>query len=316
MHLLYGTPPGRLATVSIFGRPTAVELDAGQEKVPADATQCSPLIPDSSRLDAFAEGIADGLTIAAPRGTLERRHVLALGLRALRAGGHFTVMAHNKLGGARLADELADFGCEVSSDARHHFRICTGTRPGQLAGIDAAIAAGAPRQLPDLGLWSQPGIFSWDRIDAGTALLVEHLPALSGRGADLGCGIGTLARTVLAQDAVTRLELVDLDRRAIAAARRNLDDARARFHWASVETLTLSELDFVVMNPPFHDGSTENPDLGRAFIRTAARALRSGGECLLVANRHLPYEAAIKPLFAAVDLLAQRDGFKVYRARK
>ena len=34
----------------------------------------------------------------------------------------------------------------------------------------------------------------------------------------------------------------------------------------------------------------------------------------LVANRHLPYEAALRALFSTVALRAQRDGFKVYEA--
>jgi 16S rRNA (guanine1207-N2)-methyltransferase len=75
-------------------------------------------------------------------------------------------------------------------------------------------------------------------------------------------------------------------------------------------------LDFIIMNPPFHDGGTEALDLGRAFIASAAATLRDGGACILVANRHLPYEAEMEPLFAEVRLLAQTGGFKVYAARK
>ena len=69
--------------------------------------------------------------------------------------------------------------------------------------ISAAIAEGAPRFVDEIGFWSQPGVFSWDRIDPGSALLLVHLPALSGRGADLGCGIGVLARSVLASPKVS-----------------------------------------------------------------------------------------------------------------
>jgi 16S rRNA (guanine1207-N2)-methyltransferase len=55
-------------------------------------------------------------------------------------------------------------------------------------------------------------VFSWDRIDPGTALLMQHLPALSGRGADIGCGIGILARAVLASAKVEQITLIDIDR--------------------------------------------------------------------------------------------------------
>ena len=35
----------------------------------------------------------------------------------------------------------------------------------------------------------------------------------------------------------------------------------------------------------------------------------------LVANRHLPYEGALKELFSGFDLKAQEHGYKVYEAR-
>src|SRR5690606_15710103 len=105
--------------------------------------------------------------------------------------------------------------------------------------------------------------------------------------ADLGCGLGVLAHAVLRSPAVTALTLVDLDRRAVEAARRNVRDPRALVVQADVRTLAApTNLDFVVMNPPFHDAGAEDRALGQGFIATAARLLRPGGTCWLVANRH------------------------------
>ena len=73
--------------------------------------------------------------------------------------------------------------------------------------------------VPGLDAWSQPGIFAWDRIDPGSALLAEHLPPMKGEGVDLGCGYGALATVALRSSTVTKLKLVDIDRRAIRAAR-------------------------------------------------------------------------------------------------
>ena len=60
------------------------------------------------------------------------------------------------------------------------------------------------------------------------------------------------------------------------------------------------------MNPPFHDGGTEDQALGQAFIRRAAEALRPGGTLWLVANRHLPYEATLSAAFKTVDAEGRR----------
>jgi len=298
--ILYGTP-----------RPDLVQPAAG-------SVQTSPLVPGSQALEDLADGTASEAVMLAPPGVLEREAVLAHALRILHPGGALTALAPKDKGGARLRKSLEAFGCEVAEDARRHHRICRCARPAEPVGLEAAIAAGAPREVPDLGLWSQPGVFSWDRVDPGSALLLRHIPPLAGRGADLGCGLGVLAGRVLEAPAVQAVTLVDIDRRAIAAARRNVTDPRAAFAWADVRKAGVvpGELDFVVMNPPFHDGGAEDRSLGLAFIAAAAQALRRGGKLWLVANRGLPYEAALQAAFAQVDRKAEAQGYKIYEARK
>jgi 16S rRNA (guanine1207-N2)-methyltransferase len=256
--------------------------------------------------------------VLAPPGVLERDYVLAQALRALAPGGRLLALAPKDRGGARLRKTLEAFGCQVAEDARRHHRICATTRPEKVPGLAEAIAAGGPQVPPRLGLSSQPGVFSWDRPDPGTAVLIEALPPLAGRGADLGCGAGALGLAVLKSAAVERLLLIDLDRRAVDAARRNVSDARAEFAWSDVRRpgVLPEGLDFIVTNPPFHQGGAEDKALGQAFIALAANSLKRGGKLYLVANRHLPYEAPLADSFAATRLLAEREGFKVFEARR
>lgn len=298
-HGLYGSLPRSLLTV------------------PAQAIQLSPLVVGAKALEDLAEGSLQEMTIHAPAGTLERRYVLAASLPALSPDGALTVVALQDKGGRRVAGELKAFGCSVNEESRSHYRICTTRRPASLQGIAQALAEGSPQQYAAHGLWTQPGIFSWDRIDAGSKFLLEHLPKFSGRGADLGCGLGILSKAVLASSAITAITLVDIDRRAVAMANKNLDDSRAACLWADVrQPLPLSELDFVIMNPPFHEGGVEDKALGQAFIERAAALLRRGGKCWLTANRHLPYEALLAQCFTCHELIAQADGFKIYAAEK
>ncbi|EDX79133.1 MAG: methyltransferase [Brevundimonas sp. 32-68-21] len=302
-------------TTLLYGRPPVVFDPPGTGA--GGAIQTSPLIPGSTALETVPEGSVDDVMIYAPPGVLERRYALALALRALKVGGRLDVMALKDKGGSRLKKELTGFGVEVGETAKAHHRRCIVIKPETLTGIDEAIAEGAPRIVPGLEAWSQPGVFAWDRIDAGSALLAQHMPALKGAGVDLGCGYGALATVALRSAAVTSLRLIDLDRRAVEAARKNVEDPRVSIEWADVRTMTADgELNFVVSNPPFHDGGAEDRRLGQAFIRKAAELLKKGGVAWIVANRHLPYEAELNTAFNRVRLVADAGGYKLFEAVK
>jgi len=296
---------------AVYGAPKLAEIPAG-------ARQVSPLAPGADALEDAADASLGSVVIAAPPGAIERRYVLAQALRALKPGGELAAVAPKDKGGLRLRKELEAFGCVVAEQALRHQRLCRCLRPEAPSGLAEAIAAGGPQTPPRLGLSSQPGVFSWDRPDPGSALLARHLGGLAGRGADLGCGVGVLALALLASPKVTALALVDIDRRAIDAARRNVADPRASFLQADLrEPLpALSDLDFAVMNPPFHDGGGEDRALGQAFIVRAAASLRRGGVLRLVANIGLPYEATLAGAFDQLRRLEQFAGYKVLEGRR
>lgn len=306
-------PVGEAAIEGVYGAPSAELAASGR-----DAIQFSPLIPGSENLEDRTEASLTGLVMLAPPGTVERRYTLALALKALKPGAPLTVLAPKDKGGSRLRKELTAFGCAVSETSKRHYRICTCLRPETLSGLDEALEEGRARLVTETGLWSQPGVFSWNRVDPGSALLLRHLPPLAGRGVDLGSGNGYLAKAILTSPKVEHLTLVDIDRRAVDMARRNIVDPRAAFLWSDVRKgeAGLKGLDFVVMNPPFHDGGIEDQSLGQSFIRRAAEALRPGGVCWLTANRHLPYEAVMKPLFRRIALKDEAEGYKIYEAHR
>lgn len=295
---VYGAPPPALAPVA------------------AGARQVSPLVPGAAALEDAPDESLDRIAVAAPPGALERRYVLAQALRALKPSGELVAVAPKDRGGLRLRGELAAFGCEPAERAQSHQRLCVCLRPAAPAGLDAAIAEGGPQFAAKLGLWSQPGVFSWDRLDPGSARLLGWLDGLAGAGADFGCGVGVLALKALASPVVTGLTLIDVDRRALAAARRNVGDPRAAFLQADLRATAppLTGLDFVVMNPPFHEGGAADRGLGQTFIRRAAQALKPRGVCRLVANIALPYEAALREAFGEARLIDQGGGYKVYEA--
>jgi 16S rRNA (guanine1207-N2)-methyltransferase len=161
------------------------------------------------------------------------------------------------------------------------------------------------------------GVFSADGVDPGSALLADALPAdLPSHMVDLGAGWGYLSAQVLSRRGPEVVHLLEADATALDAARQNIPDPRAQFHWVDVTSFTPPPpVNGIVMNPPFHTGRAAQPALGQAFIAAAARMLTSRGHLWMVANRHLPYDPTLASLFAEVTILTQTPTFKVWHAR-
>jgi 16S rRNA (guanine1207-N2)-methyltransferase len=238
------------------------------------------------------------------------------GWAMLAPGGTLVCSGANEDGAASLQKQAGKvFGLEGSL-SKFHCRVFWLKR-GERAPPDYWRGLASLQPVGDGSWLSQPGIFSWNRIDGGSALLAEHLPQdLAGHVADFGCGWGYLGRQILARcPAVIALDLIDAEHRALEAARANVIDQRVTFHWLDLAAEAApATYAAVVCNPPFHAGRAAAPALGQGMIAAAARALRPGGRLFMVANRGLPYEPALRTHFASFETLADNNKFRVSRA--
>ena len=261
-----------------------------------------------------------------PRQRDEARALFAEAVARLQPGGIVLASMANDEGAKSGESDLARIAGPLHTISKNKCRVFWSAA---LQGpSDPGLAAqwrtlDAPRPILDGRFVSRPGVFAWDRIDAASALLAEHLPGdLAGAGADLGTGYGYLAAEVLARcDRVTALDLYEAEARALDLARANLQRFAVRatlgFHWHDVTRGLAQRYDFIVSNPPFHAQSrADRPDIGRHFIAAAAEALKPAGRLWLVANRHLPYEAVLDARFGKVRTVTQQGGFKVVEAIK
>lgn len=270
------------------------------------------------------DGAFDLALILAPKQAQEAKYIIARGVALLRPGGLLLCAAANHAGGPRLAGTVAEAGLEPEVLSKNKGRVVWAEKTtGIKADVIEAWRRGGEMQPVCGGAFvSQPGIFCWDRIDEGSALLAENLPQdFKGRGADFGCGYGFLAAHLLQQNPdVKALYCIDDDRRAVEACRRNTERFKGRaerlWHDLRGPHAALKNLDFVVMNPPFHSGKALDIALGRAMIGTAASALRPGGQLWMVANSGLPYEPVLQQGFSACRKIFEGRGYKIYCAEK
>ena len=296
-----------------------------------------PFKPEADRLQRIGADMLDEdalpdakfplVLVLPPRQREQARALLARAVGRAAPGARVVAAVANDEGARSHEKDLRQLAGLGGSLAKFHCRVFW-TPPLQGAHDAALLAhwrqADAPRPILDGRYRSRPGVFAWDRIDPASALLAAQLPAdLAGRGADLGAGWGYLSDQVLAcAPAVAALELYEAQARALELARANLaahaDRVALGFHWHDVTTgLARSDYDFIVSNPPFHAHDRgDRPQLGQRFIEVAAQSLRHGGRLLLVANRHLPYEATLAQAFASHRVLAEGGGFKVIEGVK
>ena len=269
---------------------------------------------------AKGEGYAAALVLAGRhRGRNEL--LVAEALERTAAGGRILVAGSKDDGVASLRKRLESLVGGEGSLPKYH-GLAFWFRRTQDGAAATALRAANPPMLVDGRFHTAPGMFSFDRVDAGSRLLMESMPAqFEGRIADFCAGWGYLAAEIVARSGgIAALDVYEADFEALEAARRNVretSDVSPRFFWHDLLAEPVEEkYDVIVMNPPFHRARAAEPEVGAGMVRAAAKALRPGGRLLMVANRQLPYERVLAAAFSRHDEIAADGMFKVFSARR
>ena len=144
--------------------------------------------------------------------------------------------------------------------------------------------------LPDLSLTltADRGVFSADRLDAGTKLLLMEAPPLAAATTilDLGCGWGPIACVAARRAPDARIWAVDVNRRArtLTAANAASIGAADRVHVAAPDDVPATlRFDRILSNPPIRVGKDALHDLLERWLPRLA----PGGTAHLVVQKHL-----------------------------
>ena len=316
----------------VEGRILLINIDPGPPAAlfPAERTTCWHWLKNAA--DHWAQS---GYAVSAekPQGVfaaiflaLPQQRDSALGLMAqaeklLAEDGVLVIAAPNDGGGRRLAEDLAPYCPAHHSASKQKCRIVWATRKECAALPESWIDRAALHVHPETGMWTRPGLFSWDRVDAATRLLLPFIPQdQTGAFCDPGCSNGVITCAILrGNPKAAEVSAYDVDFRAVEACRRNVAglglSTLVAVHWQDFTVGPAApDADWVVMNPPFHQGKMETIALGQGFIARAAARLKRHGTLLLVANAHLPYEKILQAHFTAIEKCYEGQGFKIFRA--
>ena len=171
---------------------------------------------------------------------------------------------------------------------------------------------------------SHANVFSRDRLDNGSRLMIENLPVSDGYRdiVDLGCGNGILGIIAAHFNAGARLTFVDESYMAVESARLNFETAFHRQREAEfrvgdcLQGFEPGSVDLVLNNPPFHQHDAVGDAMAWKMFVESRKALRRGGELWVVGNRHLAYHAKLKKIFGHCEQVASNRKFVLLKAVK
>jgi len=165
------------------------------------------------------------------------------------------------------------------------------------------------------------GVFSGDRIDPGTQVLIDHGPPVPpvGELVDLGCGYGPLAVALALRSPSARVWAVDINERAVALCARNADAlgfGPERFRACPPEDVP-EGLRFSCLwsNPPIRIGTAALHEL----LLTWLGRLDETGRAALVVQRHLGADSLAAWLGGQgfeVERIAAKRGYRVLGLRR
>lgn len=286
--------------------------------------------PDVSVLPANS-GAFDLVVIVLPRGARLIRRLLVEAYSALRVGGSLYLAGGRQQGvKSAISDAESLFDNVATLAYRKGERVAVATKQTQeLHDVAWATEPGiSPRtwhefQVAARGdtfrLRTLPGVFSYDRIDDGTRLLLEALAIPGGsKVLDVGCGYGIIGLATSRMGA-GHVDLVDVDLLAIASARENITLNNVENAQAIPSDLMSSvagrRYDLVVANPPFHVGTATDYRVVRALVAGAHDVLESDGKLIIVANRFLPYDRIVSDVFGDAQCLSETNRYRLIVGR-
>ncbi|WP_425844118.1 class I SAM-dependent methyltransferase [Agrococcus sp. TSP3-2-1] len=152
------------------------------------------------------------------------------------------------------------------------------------------------------------GVFSGDRLDVGTAVLLDAVPAPPARGEllDLGCGWGPIAASLALRSPDARVWAVDVNARALSLVERNAELLSLSNIVPSMPERVPADVRFdaIWSNPPIRIGKRQLHEL----LETWIPRLAPGATAWLVVQKHLGADSLLR------WLQERFDGFDVERA--
>ena len=211
------------------------------------------------------------------------------------------------------------FGTVTAGLAHQKSRVLTATGP-----LPAGDPAFPVEQRHDVGLPAPLVLrafgetFGGAALDPGTRFLLPHLAAAAPaeHAIDLGSGNGAIAAYLALTRPGLRVTASDQSASAVASTRETLrangvEDRAEAVRDDALASRPDASANLIVLNPPFHIGSSVHSGIALKLFAEAGRVLAPGGELWTVWNSHLAYRPALARLVGPTRQIDRNPRFTV-----
>ena len=164
-------------------------------------------------------------------------------------------------------------------------------------------------------IYSDNGVFSKDKFDYGTRVLLENIniDKLYGKVLDLGCGTGVVGIILGTINKDISIDMVDVNERAINLAKENiiLNKLNNNIFISDVFSNVNDKYDFIITNPPIRAGK----EVVRKFLLGSKDYLNNNGTLYFVMRKDHGVKSMIKELEEVynVEVVCKDKGFYIVK---
>ena len=167
-------------------------------------------------------------------------------------------------------------------------------------------------------------VFSREKLDLGSRFMLEYIPQSESYThiLDMACGNGVLGIAAAKLNSSAKISFVDESFMAVESAKtnvKNLLNNQSNYDFKvtdCLQGLDNDAFDLIINNPPFHQNHVVGDFIAWQMFNEAKQKLKTGGELIIVGNRHLGYHIKLKKLFGRCEMLASNEKFVVLKAIK
>lgn len=165
-------------------------------------------------------------------------------------------------------------------------------------------------------IYTNNGVFSKDKLDYGTRLLLETITTknLEGNILDLGCGNGIIGLIIATTYPQTTVDMTDITNRALELARQNTKNLKnVNIYKSDIYKDIKNKYNYIITNPPIRAGK----QIIREFLISAKDYLKENGELWFVMRKNHGVKSIIKELekYYILSIETKSKGFYIVKCQ-